>query len=814
MSNRNTVGSRVRVGALITLLLAVSGLASCGGGESPSTTNTTTPTNKTTTIATPTYTITVTKNGGGTGTVSSASNRLNCGSICSEVFNAGIDVVLSAVPSGVSTFTSWGGACSGTGTTCTVTMTQASNVSATFILPTPQNNTLTVIKSGTGTGSVVSSTSGIDCGATCSASIASSISVTLTATPNTGSTFAGWSGACSGTGACTTPMSQARSVVASFTLIPTGGNAITLSLVPARTSGVAPLSVFFDASGTTDPSVTSRPFHDLEYRWNFGDTNAGTWNAGAQPGTSKNLAIGPVSAHVFETPGTYTVTMTLFDGTNTATTNTTITVSDPSTVFAGGNTVCFSTTANYTDCPAGATHVSTSNFATAINNYKASNRRLLFRRGETFSATSSAVLDVTGPGIIGAFGAGTSLPIAKLALNATFPIIQVSGPTTPGIGDWRIMDLDFDGSSVTTSSDVSGIATQGGFDNFLALRLNMHDIYRGVAAGIGIMDWWNAHGNPGHTLFKGWSVVDSRITGIPGCNWNGHYNCDWRIYISGTQVSVLGNQLDNQGLPNGTSGGSHVLRSEYLDHSVIANNDILRAGDFQHALKIHSILWQSSGVADPTGTGVASEKILISDNKIGGGPGAWTVSLGPQDEISNEHVRDIVFERNWITSGSGSQIGIETSVSDSTFRNNIFDMTGAAYHTGVSISRRGIEPVPNNDRIYNNTIYSGSTGDYEGVHVGTATNTTVQNNLGSAPLASGPVMISGTANTQSNNVLNNSPSALFVNASPTVPMHFGLKPLPNPARDTGLSTVSVLSDFFGTSRPQNSVIDIGAFEGP
>ena len=139
---------------------------------------------------------------------------------------------------------------------------------------------------------------------------------------------------------------------------------IALSLAPARTSGVAPLAVFFDASGTTDVGVTARPFHDLEYTWDFGDPTAGTWAYGAQPGvSSKNSATGPVAAHVFEKPGTYTVTLTAFDGTNTVTTSKTITVDDPDVVFAGSGTVCMSTSGTFTNCPSGASHVTTSSLA-------------------------------------------------------------------------------------------------------------------------------------------------------------------------------------------------------------------------------------------------------------------------------------------------------------------------------------------------------------------------------------------------------------------------------------------------------------------
>src|SRR3990170_7114440 len=177
---------------------------------------------------------------------------------------------------------------------------------------------------------------------------------------------------------------------------------IVLSLVPARTSGVAPLAVFFDASGTTDPSVTSRPFHDLEYTWSFGDPSSGTWASGAQPGvSSKNSATGPVAAHVFETPGTYTVSLTAFDGTNTATTNKTITVQNPDTVFAGTNTVCVGATALPTagvnGCPAGAIATSTNNFTAAINTYQATNKRILFQRGDTFIASATAPITKIGP---------------------------------------------------------------------------------------------------------------------------------------------------------------------------------------------------------------------------------------------------------------------------------------------------------------------------------------------------------------------------------------------------------------------------------
>src|SRR5205807_6061133 len=65
-------------------------------------------------------------------------------------------------------------------------------------------HTTTVAPSGTGSGTVVSSPAGINCGTSCSASFPDGTAITLTATPNSGSSFGGFSGGCvSSTTTCT-----------------------------------------------------------------------------------------------------------------------------------------------------------------------------------------------------------------------------------------------------------------------------------------------------------------------------------------------------------------------------------------------------------------------------------------------------------------------------------------------------------------------------------------------------------------------------------------------------------------------------------
>ena len=151
--------------------------------------------------------------GDGVGTVLSDPPGIDCGSDCEEKYSSGTLVTLSATPAADATFAGWsGGGCSGTGT-CQVTLTSAKSVTATFTLKT---HTLKVTKSGTGKGTVTSSPAGISCGSVCAKAFPQGTLVSLSATPYTGSAFAGWSGACTGTGACQVTLDSAQSVAASF----------------------------------------------------------------------------------------------------------------------------------------------------------------------------------------------------------------------------------------------------------------------------------------------------------------------------------------------------------------------------------------------------------------------------------------------------------------------------------------------------------------------------------------------------------------------------------------------------------------------
>ncbi len=154
------------------------------------------------------HTLTVAKTGNGT--VTSTPVGIDCGADCTEAYSTGTSVTLTATPDTGWTFAGWGGSCSGTGA-CVVTLTTARTVTATFN-PPPM---LTVTRTGNGT--ITSVPAGITCGNDCTEAYARGTSVTLTATPDVGSAFTGWTGACTGTGSCTVTMTEARTVSATFT---------------------------------------------------------------------------------------------------------------------------------------------------------------------------------------------------------------------------------------------------------------------------------------------------------------------------------------------------------------------------------------------------------------------------------------------------------------------------------------------------------------------------------------------------------------------------------------------------------------------
>ena len=157
-----------------------------------------------------TYDLTVTKTG--QGSITSAPTGIDCGSDCIEAYRPNTAVNLTAKAAAGYQFIGWSGACTGTKPSCAVTMRAAKNVNALF----QPIFSLTLNKSGMGSGTITSTPTGISCGSDCTHDYLQHTIVTLSAKATKGSRFAGWSGACTGFSSCQVNMNTAKTITAAF----------------------------------------------------------------------------------------------------------------------------------------------------------------------------------------------------------------------------------------------------------------------------------------------------------------------------------------------------------------------------------------------------------------------------------------------------------------------------------------------------------------------------------------------------------------------------------------------------------------------
>lgn len=181
----------------------------------------------------PIYALELRVDGAGTGDVSSiAGPAINCRTSCTPTAEAGSRMTVRATSATGSFFQGWTGACQGTGP-CEIALNANTTLTATF------GPTLSLQKSGAGSGVVVSTPAGIDCGSSCVGNFDSGVLVRLMPRAGTNNRFVGWGGACAGTApSCDVLMNAVKSVTASFA----GPPSLTVSL-----------------AGAGDGTVTSNP---------------------------------------------------------------------------------------------------------------------------------------------------------------------------------------------------------------------------------------------------------------------------------------------------------------------------------------------------------------------------------------------------------------------------------------------------------------------------------------------------------------------------------------------------------------------------
>lgn len=458
-----------------------------------------------------------------------------------------------------------------------------------------------------------------------------------------------------------------------------------------RTRGVAPLGVFFDAVDSADPLRKSgvlqpadEDFASLHYEWDFGDARAGKW---ATSGRSRNRDTGCVAAHVYDAPGDYSARLTVVAPSGASTTYVQkITVEE----FSGTTSYISSAGDDAADGKSPKTAWKT--LEKAIQN-AGTQRRFLFRRGDTFTTVGPNLIQAPGPGILGAFGEGAA------------PRIQVTG-TTSGIGlygdDWRVMDLEFVGpGSTDKGSAVYLSATR---------QVNRSLLYRLTSSDFRVPFGWSDQEKIYKTPHEGNMVVECSV---PRGVFTG-------MYIGGVHLALLGCTVRNIEI-------EHCVRVWQAHRAVLAHNVLENPGrDDRHALKLHGPV---NGDGRPP-----TRYVEISDNSFAGK--VWSVAIGPQNGVLDERLSQIVFERNRTRSYPSLIIDVCVCAREVTIRNNVFVGTGSSKeYFAINVDRRGIEPPPASIRILNNTVLRDDSGKRFSVCKLTevCSDVTVANNLASAP---------------------------------------------------------------------------------
>jgi len=206
--------------------------------------------------------------------------------------------------------------------------------------------TLRVARTGAGSGTVTSTPPGIDCGDTCSHIFDHGTVVELIAAPDADSTFAGWSGDCSGLTTCTLTMDQDHSVTARF-------NPVT-TFVTVTTGGAGAGAVTSTPAGISCPGACSAAFDfgtvvELGSAADVGSTFAG-WSSDCSGLTTCTLTMDQDhgATATFNIATTLVTVMAVGAGTGTVT-STPAGISCPGTCsarFDYGSTVTLSATAD------------------------------------------------------------------------------------------------------------------------------------------------------------------------------------------------------------------------------------------------------------------------------------------------------------------------------------------------------------------------------------------------------------------------------------------------------------------------------------
>jgi hypothetical protein len=572
-----------------------------------------------------------------------------------------------------------------------------------------------------------------------------------------------------------------------YSACPASSGPLTLNVTTSRSTGISPVTIWFDATATTDTALTNNmtTFQDVIYTWSFGDygvSGTGTWAYGSNPGhNSKNSANGGVVAHVYNVVDgsgdtSYNAVVTATDGTNTVSCGVVVTAYDASGAngYPGTKTTCVYSSSLGTGCPSGAATASQSNYATAISSYTGSGKRLLFHCGDTFSGDNGQFSGTKSQ--IGAYGGCENTQTNRPILNETGStgVIYFAGTDT------SVSNLDIEGNGTTGQYEyaVKSAVTLPGVTQFTLYNTTSHNTQQGF--------YWSGNQVAAvQYVMNGYAVVTLTegtfgLIGNTCANGSTAYQCGQgssAVYYNNNYQALIGSDFIG---PAGGSGAYETVRVSACQKCFFSNISSSNAGVSYAVFKLHS----ANPSSQETWIGQYTQYVTISDNLFTGASGGFFTELAPQNSSTDERIRNVVVERN-IFAPASTTYSMVISGDNITYRDNIITSAGGSEHP-IQFFRRGVEwnngSVTNTNEpqyleVYNNTCNGGS----QCVQLNSPShNCFMMDNLayyssGSSSLFSSSCVTS----TVSNNTSGGSANPAFTNGSSTFLLTSDYKPTAN-----------------------------------
>ena len=559
----------------------------------------------------------------------------------------------------------------------------------------------------------------------------------------------------------------------------------------------APLGVVFDATATTD-ATTSNPQHDLLFYWNFGDSSAGTFTYGRPylDPISKNIAFGPVAAHVYETPGTYTPVLGVYNGDSWgwATLNS-ITVTDPDAQFLGTDNIYISDSS--ANVPGGATYVNSLDWDADVVPSIATGKRIWLERGKTYvNSTAAAALSSAVSGcMVSAFGSGNKPIVSSGVVGSMLRFANATMYLT-------ICDLKW----TSSSGNRIPMSTAGGGIGMAGVTLHQNDFDT-------VLNTCSTSGSGATTDWLIDFIMHKCVGTVCGTT-----------YMLLRRFGILDSSLTD------STNSEHTLRIQLGQIGAVQGSTFSTAASGKTVFALRGVPFDGSGDATPFGAGQYTEKVVCSDLKIQmGADNLQAVEIAPRADSEDERQRDIIMERCHLLGATGTttpqqMLKLRTGpTGPNSFRSNILDMTAHA------LERHGFFVFPPDDVHGINTSNVWILGNsYIQRPPGTAgascrvvflhkpatqtvTNCVVKNNLARcediAAVTEAIVTDQGTSNTTTPNWTDVTGTSPYTDSTPTNPELGDFTPTGSALTD-GDATVKNYVDFFG--RLRGDLAEMGA----